>query len=276
MHGHTESRGPHTVARSLRRHLLLVVLLGLVGLVAGSVYTAGRPAAYRATATVLVEPLVGNPYAPGDEDDVLASLETEAEVLRSDEVTDLALRRLPVLLSRSTLQDHVFVSVPENTRLLEVTFTGSGREVARQGAQAYATAYLDHRRRRAREATTGPPAAAEQQRRAVVAALRAATASARTGSREDRAVASGLVEALNAELAGLHAGSVGLEHAVLAPGRVVSAASTPPPLGGPQRVRFVLAGLAGGLLAGLLLALARAGRTRHPDDAVNPPPGHPG
>jgi polysaccharide biosynthesis transport protein len=272
MHGDAQSGGSGgsgRVRRTRRQHLVLIVVLGLAGMVAGAGLTVGRPATYQATASVLVDPLVGNPFAPGDEEDPLPSLETEAEVLRSDEVTRLALSRLPKRLSRSALQDHVAVSVPENTRILEVTFTATSRVLAREGAQAYATAYLDRRRRRAREATTGPLAGVEEQTRAVLAALRTAGAAAPPGSAEERASTGWLTEALNDELVRLRASGVGLEHTLLPPGRVLAAAETPPPLGTAERAGFPLAGLAGGLLVGLVLALGRARRGRREDGVAD-------
>ena len=72
------------------RNQIAVVAVGLVlGTVAGFVLASLSQATYMSTTRVLVNPAIGNPYSPTPasvRQDELTSLETEAQMVRSDEV----------------------------------------------------------------------------------------------------------------------------------------------------------------------------------------------
>ena len=75
--------------RAVRHHVLVVVWCLANGLLIGWLLAAAQPASYSSTAHVLVNPTVGNPFAPAPasvRQDELTSLETEAQVARSAEV----------------------------------------------------------------------------------------------------------------------------------------------------------------------------------------------
>src|SRR3954469_16198519 len=71
---------------ALRRSAALIVVLTLLG--AGLGLAAGllRSQSHTARASVLVSPLVGNPYYPGGQGEELINLETEAQLVASNEV----------------------------------------------------------------------------------------------------------------------------------------------------------------------------------------------
>ncbi len=52
------------------------------------------PAPYKATATVLVSPLEGNPYSPDGRGDDLVNLQTEAQLVTTDRVSKIAGQKL--------------------------------------------------------------------------------------------------------------------------------------------------------------------------------------
>ncbi len=69
--------------------MIVVVWCLAIGLLIGWLLAAAQPASYSSTAHVLVNPTVGNPFAPAPasvRQDELTSLETEAQVARSAEV----------------------------------------------------------------------------------------------------------------------------------------------------------------------------------------------
>jgi polysaccharide biosynthesis transport protein len=270
MHDEPGPRGGLALA-ALRHHVGLLLVLGCVGLAAGAAVGEVRPATYTATASVLVNPVEGSSYAPQDEEDSLTSLETEAQIVRSDAVTRLALARLPGRATLGELRDGVGVVVPENTQIMQISSRAPGPLAARDRAQAYALAYLDYRRQRAQDAVDAQLAGIEQQTAEVTADLQDATAAAAeaaaAGDTADEAFQEQLAQALNDELVELRAGRVALQSAVAIPGRLLSSAQAPAGPAGLGGLTFMLAGLVAGLLGGVALALGR----QHRDDRVYTP-----
>jgi hypothetical protein len=248
------------VRDALRHQVLLIVAFGLLGLLAGLAFTAARPSTYLSTANVLVNPVEGNAFAPDDESDALVSLETEAQIVGSDVVTDLARTRLPDPPTTSDLQDGVAVVVPPNTQILQVTARGPAAGMAQRRAQAYALAYLDYRRQQATQTTVEQLASVEQQMAGVTTDLETATAALQSGTAEDQALQQQLVDTLNQELVELQASRVELASAVVQPGRVISAAALPARPAGPGEALLVAAAVVAALLVGLAVAMGRERR----------------
>ncbi|MGH3317491.1 MAG: hypothetical protein ACRDO0_15225 [Nocardioidaceae bacterium] len=248
------------VRDALRHQALLIIAFGLLGLLAGLAFTAARPSTYISTANVLVNPVEGNAFAPDDESDALVSLETEAQIVSSDVVTNLAQTRLPDPPITSVLQDGVSVVVPPNTQILQVTARGPAAAVAQRRAQAYALAYLDYRRQQASQTTVQQLGSVEQQMAEVTTDLEAATAALQSGTAQDQALQQQLVDTLNQELVELQASRVELASAVVQPGRVISAAALPGRPAGPGEALLVLAAVVAALLVGLAVAMGRERR----------------
>lgn len=249
-----------------RHHVLLIVACALGGLVLGGAFTVVRPAAYVATASVLINPVEGNPFSPEQDSsstDQLVSLETEAEVVQSDAVTTLALARLPDGVSRGTLQDSVQVSIPPNTQVLAISARGPTAAVAQRRAQAYASAYLGFRQQQARATVDAQVASIEQQIARATQELNAANQAAASADTSDEAAfQQDLAQALNDELVDLRAGRlVELQGSLTHPGRVISPAEAPARPAGLPRTALLLAGVLAGLFLGLALALVREVRS---------------
>ncbi|WP_457205720.1 hypothetical protein, partial [Nocardioides sp. P5_C9_2] len=253
--------------RAARRHLIVVLWCVVNGAVIGWLVGAAQPVTYTSTAHVLINPAVGNPFAPTPEtvrQDELTSLETEAQVARSAEVlTAVAKQNRPVTVA--DLEQGVAISVPPNTQVLEMSYSASGADVAQAIADGVANAYLDNRVRRSTEVNDTRIARVETQTEGVVDDLRAATVAAQSGTQAQRLFQSELATALRNELVSLRAQRSYLENSDAPPGSVISPASEPVRVGGLTPLLILLGGALAGLALGCLIAwlLERfAGRVR--------------
>jgi uncharacterized protein involved in exopolysaccharide biosynthesis len=79
---------------AVRYHPVLVALMSVMGLLLGLGLAALVPSPDTASTTVLLRPLPGNPYSSVNEPDTLVALETEAQLVRSDEVSRRVIRDL--------------------------------------------------------------------------------------------------------------------------------------------------------------------------------------
>ena len=118
----------------MRHHLVVVGIFVALGTVAGWLYGASMSTTYTSTTHMLVNPSVGNPFAPTPasvRQDQLTSLETEAQVVRSAEVLDVVRAQFPALTT-ARLERGVRVSVPANTQIIEISFTAADDVIAQQ------------------------------------------------------------------------------------------------------------------------------------------------
>lgn len=170
-----------SVARAVRHHLVVVIACLALGAFAGWTYQSSSPTSYTSTALVLVNPSVGNPFAPTPasvRQDELTSLETEAQVARSAEVLGTVADRGSGGLTTDQLERRVQVTVPPNTQILQISFSATDPVVARQVVDAVARTYLDNRTRRFEEVNAARIARVEAQTLRVVKDLRDATTAA--------------------------------------------------------------------------------------------------
>ncbi|QFG24733.1 hypothetical protein [Actinomadura sp. WMMB 499] len=140
-------------ARFARRHLavfcVLPVLLGGTGLLIAVL----APNSYVSTVNVLAPriPLhIGQLQGPGDEaEDVRdprpSTVDTEAQLVRSDEVLERLATVPGFELPIETLRDRISITVPPNTRVLEIGVEAATPELARDGAAIVGESYLNLR-----------------------------------------------------------------------------------------------------------------------------------
>lgn len=126
---------------AFRYHPTPVIVSGLLGLAAGVGAAALVPSSDSASATVLLRPLAGNPYSSDAARDPLVSLETEAQLVRSDAVSLLVIEDLDLGTAPADMRRNLVTNVPSNTQVLEITYTTSDDDAA-EIAQAYADQYL--------------------------------------------------------------------------------------------------------------------------------------
>jgi hypothetical protein len=249
---------------------LVVLLVGVVLGLAGFAWGMQRDQVSKATATILLNPVEGNPFAPnGTAGGDLVDLETEAQLAASHDVARL------VAEQRGTDADEelsgIDVSVPVNTQLLEITATDDSAQEAADRAQLFAETYLDYRQARAEGTVFDRSAGLREQVVEQTRELRRLVAeldAARPGSTDALLVRQQVVEATT-QLGQLRLEAAGLEATPVDPGQVVSNADGGGD--GPLPTSY-LAGLLGlllGLFGGTAWAVSRhrvAGWVRDPDD----------
>lgn len=242
----------------IRRQWWLVTVAILLGLAGGMWYTATQPKIYTSTTQVLVT-------ATGVEDDAVSStsrtrteinLDTEAQLVTSTAVVAQAADILGTDAALSEVADRVQITVPPNTEVLSIAFSASTGAAARDGAAAFAVAYLANRS----EAATTQLAARQQLRQAQLStlteSLQVVTASLGKLAPEsgERAVAEAQVQLLSAQIATLTAEANELGSTAVTPGRAITEATLPTQPSSP----VLLVNLAGGAMLGLLLGFAAA------------------
>jgi capsular exopolysaccharide synthesis family protein len=121
-----------------RKWLVLAVVVVVAALAAA--YSYSRPKVFSATAEVLAQPTLIHLMDADPLDNL--SLATEAHLVRSTQVAQLARTDMASTAAISDLLKQVSVSTPENTQILQISFTDSDARNARQGAQSFARAYL--------------------------------------------------------------------------------------------------------------------------------------
>ena len=244
--------------RAVRHHVLVVVWCLVNGLLIGWLLASSQQVTYASTAHVLVNPTVGNPFAPAPSSvrqDEVTSLETEAQVARSAEVLSDVAADNPQLTLRE-LQRATTISLPPNSQVLEMTYTASDAATAQQLADAWSVAYLANRDRRALEVNAERMARVESQTQAVVDDLRAATAAAQRGGEAERLFQTELASALRNELVSLRAQRSYLENSEAPAGSVISPASSGSSTAGLTPLLLMLGGAFAGLVLGCLIAVA--------------------
>jgi succinoglycan biosynthesis transport protein ExoP len=244
-------------SRAVRHHAALVAACLALGLVLGWLYAASLPTTYTSTADVLVNPAVGNPFVPTPtavRQDELTSLETEAQVARSDEVLAPVLDGQPGL-SVNSLERGLQITVPPNTQVLQISFSAGDEAVAQRVAEAVAKSYLSNRASRADEVNSARIDRLENQTLSVVTDLRAATAAAQHGSPAERAFQAQLSTALRNDLVSLRAQRTALETSESPAGKVISPATVPQSASNIVAAAAPVSGALGGLAVGCLLAL---------------------
>ncbi|MBR7743686.1 hypothetical protein KC207_10335 [Phycicoccus sp. BSK3Z-2] len=254
--------------RSSTRAAVVLALLGtlvggLVGLRESDIETAG--------ASVLVNPLDGNPFSTSGSGDDLINMVSESELVRSDAVATRVRDDLAASESSSDLLRGLTVDVPPNSQIVEITYETpeGGRSAAL--AQSFAEQYLAYRQNRAEDLATSQQEQIQQQ---IEDRLdEQATLATRLGGLEDGSADASVVQAqldaVASQINQLRARAGDIDLVPTNPGQVVTPAEVQPRglLG--SWVAYPVAGLVGGLVLALGVALVRArldNHIHHPDD----------
>lgn len=146
-----EARPPDSVqvadyGAMLRRRWWVLALGALVGLLLAIEVLVLSTKTYEATAGVNVLPTgVENSSVAGARTGGEINLDTEAQLLKSVDVSTRAKALLKVPDEPRDLAANVTVAVPPNTSVLNISYAAPTPEDAQRGAQAFAQAYLDNR-----------------------------------------------------------------------------------------------------------------------------------
>ena len=141
------------VYQRVARRKWLVLAIVVIAMLLAAAYSYTRPSVYSSTAGVLVRPILVRPDDTDPSDNF--SMATEAQLVRSTDVARRAADRLGDA-DPAALLGRITVTNPEDTQILQISFTDGSAEGARRGANAFAVAYLDYK------ATQADSAIAEQ------------------------------------------------------------------------------------------------------------------
>jgi polysaccharide biosynthesis transport protein len=143
------SRVDHLGVIGRHRLLVLIVVAWAIGLAA--LWSFTRPTIYTAEAGILVGPAVVSVGSSSVE----VNPETESQVIHSTKVAQIAAETLQrngvAHPSIRSMLSNLEVDVPENTEILQVVYSASTPLMAKQGADAFAQAYLQFRTDQAAE-----------------------------------------------------------------------------------------------------------------------------
>jgi succinoglycan biosynthesis transport protein ExoP len=137
---------------AVRRRKLLIINVVAVSVALAGLYSYTRTPSYTSTADLLIRPILTNPLETNPAEQL--SLLTEMRLATSAAVADLAKDLMGSEDSLGTILGRVVVSAPEETQILEISYTDLDPERARRGAQAFAEAYLAFKSEQAVEAIT--------------------------------------------------------------------------------------------------------------------------
>ncbi|CAM3366059.1 hypothetical protein NODU109028_13680 [Nocardioides dubius] len=208
----------------LRRGVVLAVVLVAVLGVVGAWVGAKRDQLHQATATILVNPLEGNPFSP-DGRDGLVNLETEARLVTADAVAR-AVGNKTGLDDPDAVLTGVSVEVPPNTQLLRITVERRDAALARRLANAYAEEYLNYREARTASTVFTRQAHLTEELRSMKAQLTSLTKerAAAGVSAERRALLDQQISGLVSQVAQVQAEQTTLGYVSQDPGQVVTPA----------------------------------------------------
>lgn len=276
------SSRPFPVA-GVRRRWRLVAALAALGLLAGLVLAVAAPVRYASTVSLVLEPSLGNAYAPTDVGQALVNITTEVVVAKSEPVAEKVRAEVDSDRTAKELRESVSVEQLPNSQVVEMTATADTSAEARELANAFAEAFLEYRQEVSVEATQNLLTGLETSTASARAAIDSAVRRLAEADPQSRAaeLARSRVRSASATLTELETQTDQVRFSQSEPGRVLSPASRPTP----ATNRWLYVG--GGLLAGLLVGLAVAVRRALGDDrihsaadlgAVGPPvlAGHPG
>jgi Mrp family chromosome partitioning ATPase/capsular polysaccharide biosynthesis protein len=234
-----------------RRHLKLICSLAALAMVIGAAGGLLLPASAKATATVLISPLDGNPYSTDGRGDDLTNLQSEATLVRADAVQQVVRQKL-----RGADRAQVSVTVPPNTQVLLITYTASSATAARDGAQAFANGYLTYRSQQAQGVLNDRANRLREQEKKVQQELTATTKRLSTAPASDKSFLRQRITAYNNQIGVIDEQNNDIAATPVNPGSVITPAQPPSGSLTARAAMFGGAGLAVGLFAGLLIALA--------------------
>jgi polysaccharide biosynthesis transport protein len=136
-------------AAIIARRWRVVVATTLIFMVLGALYSLKGGATYTSNASLVIRPILSDPFGDARIEDVGAN--TQAKVLDSTVVAGTVAKRLKLDRDPKDLVNRLTVDNPIGTLILNITFSASTPERARDGAQAFAQAYLDYRRANAEQ-----------------------------------------------------------------------------------------------------------------------------
>jgi Mrp family chromosome partitioning ATPase/capsular polysaccharide biosynthesis protein len=254
---------PPLLAAALRRRWTLIAGTTAICIITAVALGQAQRKSYVADTTVIVYPVAGTPYAQQSQGNQLVDLSTEAQVVRSDKVARLAQQQLVTegyeKLTTAGLISRVRATVETNTQVLRISYEAGAARRARDGADAFAAAYLAYRQTQAKDAAKNGLAAIAATRIAAEHALEldqrilAGTPPASTEAGRIKAE----IKLTQGSLADLRAQEADLTNRSVLPGEVLSPATLPSKPHGTSPPILGALGLLAGLVLGIVVAALR-------------------
>jgi Mrp family chromosome partitioning ATPase/capsular polysaccharide biosynthesis protein len=243
-----------------RRHWWLVVLTVAAAVLGTALLLQMMGKEYVSTTAVFVHPVHGQDVnVAGGRTTGEINLDTEAQLVRSTAVAATAAHLLHTTMTPAELVDHVSVSVPSNTAVLNILFEAGTPAQAQAGSHAFAQAYLGNRDGSAKSAITTETSALTTkltQLGAQLGRVDAALVQSPGGSAahsNQQAIHNSLANQINALSGRLNA----LVTTTTMAGKIISDASLPAGPSRPDVPLYLGSGAVLGLLLGVLLAVVR-------------------
>lgn len=249
----------------LRRRWWIIAMLASAGLLVAGAVVMLAPKVYTATAAVYVPSLrTDDSQVVSGTTGALVDMDTEAQIVRSQTVAELAARRIRTPVRPRQLTSQVSVTVPPNSTVLDIACDAPRPARAAACADAIAGAYLALRLSDATDAVQSALSAEQSKMNLLagqIAALKATLGARRPSATSNLATGAKLsteeaqlrdlvsqVDILAPQLASLQA-----PHNSLA-GHVISGAARPSSPSSPSASLLLPTGLLAGLIIGLLAA----------------------
>ncbi len=243
----------------LRRRWRAVALGLVVGIVAALAAIVVLPEQYTSSEAVMVLPVGEDGSVQNGRTTSSLNLDTEAQIVKSSVVAQLALKKIGGQGSVNDVTRNVMVTVPPNTSVLNISFTAGTPLAAQRGASAFSSAYLENRAEVAQRRVQATQDAIQKQletAQATLADLTTQLDSLADGSSERLLVTSRRDLAIQ-QIARLNSSLLDLDTGAVLPGDIITDASLPTSPSSPDRLVIAVSGVLAGLLAGLALAFVR-------------------
>jgi capsular polysaccharide biosynthesis protein len=106
----------------LRRQLVVIVAVTLLGAGAAAAWSFRRTPVYELTASVLVRAIPTNAFDPGQRIDQQLNMFNQRQLAQSEPVAAVAAKLLRTTATPAQLLEHVQVDVPANSQILRVRY----------------------------------------------------------------------------------------------------------------------------------------------------------
>jgi capsular polysaccharide biosynthesis protein len=128
----------------VRRRILVILPVALLGALVGFLMFSSAPTKYSATARVEVDP---NPLeATGNGSPIPPVMETESELVKSDAVADYVRATLKLTVDNRAIRQRTTVATTDKSNIMQITFEAGNATEAQAGANAVAAGYVKSRR----------------------------------------------------------------------------------------------------------------------------------
>src|SRR3954464_10015699 len=127
----------------VRRRILVILPVALLGALVGFLMFSSAPTKYSATARVEVDP---NPLeSTGNGSPIPPVMETESELVKSDAVANYVRATLKLPVDNRAIRQRITVTTTDKSNVMVITFTAGNATEAQAGANAVAAGYVKSR-----------------------------------------------------------------------------------------------------------------------------------